>query len=276
MPEGDSVYRSCAQLQRALAGRVLTRAELRVPQAATAHLVGREVLEVVPRGKHQLARLSDGLTLHTHLRMDGVWKFAAAGRRLPGPAFEIRALLANQETTAVGLRLGAVDLVRTADEHTLVGHLGPDLLGPDWDAERAVANLLGQPERSICEALLDQRNLAGIGTIYRAESLFACRVNPRTPVGEVADLTALVEKARQLLEANKEGRWRGTTGHSQPGMQRWVYNRAGRPCPRCGTRIACETYGPVTQERLSWWCPRCQPLPPGVEPAGPLPRERTR
>ncbi|GAA1397871.1 Fpg/Nei family DNA glycosylase [Luteococcus peritonei] len=276
MPEGDAVFRSCAQLHRALAGRALTRAELRVPQAATARLVGREVLEVVPRGKHQLTRLSDGLTVHTHLRMDGVWKFAAAGARLPGPAFQIRALLGNQETTAVGLRLGMVDLVRTADEHTLVGHLGPDLLGPDWDAELAVANLLREPERSIGEALLDQRNLAGIGTIYRAESLFAQRVNPRTPAGRVEDLTALVERARTLLSANLEGRWKGTTGSTAPGARRWVYDRAGRPCPRCGTPVACETYGPPTQERLSWWCPRCQPLPPGVEPAGPAPRPRAR
>ena len=162
-----------------------------------------------------------------------------------------RVLLATAEKQAAGLRLGMVDLVRTTDESSVVGHLGPDLLGDDWDASVAVANLLEFPERTIGEALLDQRNLAGIGTIWRAETLFAQRVNPRTPVGEVADLTALVSKAHELLlRAIDVETWR---------EQRWVYNKAGRPCPRCGTRIACDEYGPTTQERLVWWCPRCQP-----------------
>lgn len=251
MPEGDAVWRSCRSLHRALAGHELVRGELRVPQAAAKSLAGRSVLEVVPRGKHQLTRLSDGLTLHTHLRMDGVWKIVGAGDRTPGPAHQVRVLLATAEKQAAGLRLGMVDLVRTTDESSVVGHLGPDLLGDDWDASVAVANLLEFPERTIGEALLDQRNLAGIGTIWRAETLFAQRVNPRTPVGEVADLTALVSKAHELLlRAIDVETWR---------EQRWVYNKAGRPCPRCGTRIACDEYGPTTQERLVWWCPRCQP-----------------
>lgn len=261
MPEGDSVYRSCKQLHAALAGRELVRAELRVPQAATADLVGREVLEVVPRGKHQLFRLSGGLTLHTHLRMDGRWRIVRTGERLPGPAFQVRVLLATAERTAVGLELGMVDLVRTSDEHTVVGHLGPDLLGPDWDAQVAVANLLREPSRTIGEALLDQRNLAGIGTIWRAETLFAERTHPGTPVARVRDLVAVVERAHRLLEQNKDLRGgRVTAGTGPGGSDRWVYNRAGKPCPRCGTRIQCEEFGPVTQERLSWWCPRCQPL----------------
>lgn len=261
MPEGDSVYRSCARLHAALAGRVLTRAELRVPRAAAADLSGREVLEVVPRGKHQLIRVEGGWTIHTHLKMDGTWKVVPAGARTPGPAFQVRALLANDEEQAVGLRLGLVELVRTEAEHTVVGHLGPDLLGPDWDARQAVENLLREPARTIGEALLDQRNLAGIGTIWRAETLFAERTNPRTPVGEVADLTAVVERAHRLLELNKDSRrGRVTAGTGPGGRDRWVYNRAGRPCPRCGTPIACEEYGPRTQERLVWWCPRCQPL----------------
>lgn len=252
MPEGDAVWRSCRQLHRALAGHELVRGELRVPQAAAKSLAGRTVLEVVPRGKHQLTRLSDGLTLHTHLRMDGVWKVVGAAERTPGPAHQVRVLLATTDSQAVGLRLGMVDLVRTAEEHTVVGHLGPDLLGEDWSSEVAVANLLREPDRTIGEALLDQRNLAGIGTIWRAETLFAQRTNPRTPVSGAGDLTALVEKARELLRRSIEA--------PSSRLPRWVYDKAGRPCPRCGTRIACEQYGPTTQERLVWWCPRCQPL----------------
>lgn len=252
MPEGDAVWRSCRKLHEALAGHELVRGELRVPQAAAKSLAGRTVLEVVPRGKHQLTRLSDGLTLHTHLRMDGTWKIVGAADRTPGPSHQVRVLMTTEQKQAAGLRLGMVDLVRTADEASVVGHLGPDLLGDDWDAETAVANLLREPERTIGEALLDQRNLAGIGTIWRAETLFAERVNPRTPAGEVADLNALVNRAHTLLlRAIDVETWRET---------RWVYNKAGRPCPRCGTRISCEEYGPSTQERLVWWCPRCQPL----------------
>ncbi len=260
MPEGDAVFRSCATLHRALSGQVLTRAELRVPAgaAAAAELVGQRVLEVVPRGKHQLTRLDGGGTIHTHLRMDGTWKVVEASARTPGPAHEVRALLTTEQKQAVGLRLGMVDLVRTDHEDEVVGHLGPDLLGPGWDEDLAVANLLREPARTIGEALLDQRNLAGIGTIYRAESLFHQRVHPRTPVAEVADLANLVRTARRLLSANKgPGPWvppaSGRDG-------RWVYGRAGKPCPRCRTRIECEEYGPATQERLVWWCPRCQPL----------------
>ncbi|MEL4506145.1 DNA-formamidopyrimidine glycosylase family protein [Luteococcus sp. H138] len=258
MPEGDAVFRSCALLHDALAGHELTRAELRVPRAAAADLTGRRVLEVVPRGKHQLIRLDGGWTVHTHLRMDGVWKILPVAAPTPGPAHEIRALLTTAERQAVGLRLGMVDLVPTDHEDEVVGHLGPDLLGPDWDEALAVANLRREPGRSIGEALLDQRNLAGIGTIYRAESLFHQRIHPRTPAGEVPDLLALVRTAQRLLAANQgPGRW-VPTASGRDG--RWVYGRAGKPCPRCRTRIQCEEFGPDTQERLSWWCPRCQPL----------------
>lgn len=256
MPEGDSVARSCAKLHAALAGHVLTRAELRVPAAATADLAGRRVLGVVPRGKHQLTRIEGGWTIHTHLRMDGTWRIVGADERTPGPAHQVRALLVTENHQAVGLRLGLVELVRTDHEHEVVGHLGPDLLGPDWDEELAVANLLREPGRTIGEALLDQRNLAGIGTIYRAETLFHQRVNPRTPVGRVPDLLGVVRTAQRLLEASKVTRV--PTASNRSG--RWVYDRAGKPCPRCRSRIQCEEYGPATQERLSWWCPRCQPL----------------
>ncbi|MEL4356318.1 MULTISPECIES: Fpg/Nei family DNA glycosylase [unclassified Luteococcus] len=258
MPEGDSVARSCAALHAALAGRVLTRVELRVPSAAAAarDLVGQRVLEVLPRGKHQLTRLDGGWTIHTHLRMDGTWRIVDADAHTPGPAHEVRALLATEQKQAVGLRLGMVDLVRTDHEDQVVGHLGPDLLGPDWDEQVAVANLLREPGRTIGEALLDQRNLAGIGTIYRAESLFHQRVNPRTPVADVPDLLGLVRTAQRLLAASKVKRVPTASGRDG----RWVYGRAGKPCPRCRTRIQCEEFGPDTQERLSWWCPRCQPL----------------
>ncbi|POX42490.1 DNA glycosylase, partial [Streptomyces sp. Ru71] len=153
MPEGDTVWQAARRLHGALAGRVLTRSDLRVPRYATVDLTGRTVLDVISRGKHLLTRIEGGLTLHSHLKMDGSWKVYAPGQRWSGgPAHQIRAILGNAERTAVGYRLPVLDLLRTADEERTVGHLGPDLLGPDWDPDRALANLLRDPARPLGEA----------------------------------------------------------------------------------------------------------------------------
>ncbi|MDO5499516.1 MAG: DNA-formamidopyrimidine glycosylase family protein [Propionibacteriaceae bacterium] len=264
MPEGDTVFRSCAALHRALAGHRLTRAELRVPQHAAADLVGMTVLEVLARGKHQLTRLDAGLTLHTHLRMDGTWRIVRPGERTPGPAHQIRALLATAASTAVGLRLPVVELLRTTDEHAVVGHLGPDLLGTEgapggWDEAEALRRLGSDPGRTLGEALLDQRNLAGIGTFYRAEICFLQGIHPRTPVGAVRDLPRVARRARQLLQANITRATQVTTGIDRRGQRAWVFERPGQPCWRCGTLIEVEEFGLFGQERLSYWCPGCQP-----------------
>lgn len=127
---------------------MLTRSDLRVPKYATADLTSRTVLDVTPRGKHLLTRIEGGLTLHSHLRMDGSWKVYANGRRWSGgPAHQIRAILGTADRTAVGYRLPVLELLRTADEDRAVGHLGPDLLGPDWNPDSALENLLQDPAR---------------------------------------------------------------------------------------------------------------------------------
>lgn len=258
MPEGDVVYRTARRLGQALDGRVLTRSDFRVPRHATADLTGRVVLETVSRGKHLLTRLDGGLTVHTHLRMDGHWRVLPAGGRTP-PGDLVRLVLANAEWQAVGVRLGMVDLVATGREEKLVGHLGPDPLGPDWDPEEAVRRLRANPEATIGEALLDQRNLAGIGTIYRAETLFLAGVWPWRPVSAVRDLTRIVELAQRLLYANRERPSRVTTGDPRPGRDTWVYGRAGRPCLRCGNRISRGEMGAQPQKRPIVWCRCCQP-----------------
>ncbi|MEV0620974.1 DNA-formamidopyrimidine glycosylase family protein [Nonomuraea sp. NPDC050404] len=258
MPEGDAVYRAAARLRGALDGHVLTRSDFRVPRHATADLTGRTVLTTLARGKHLLTRVEGDLTVHTHLRMEGRWLVAPAGRGLP-PGDLVRLVLANERWQAVGVRLGMVDLVGTADEARLVGHLGPDLLGPDWDPDEAVRRLRGAPRRTIGEALLDQRNLAGIGTIYRAETLFLRGIWPWRKVGEIEDLNGLVSLAQRLLHANKRHAGTVTTGDRRPANQTWVYGRAGRPCRRCGTRISRGEMGARPQERLILWCANCQP-----------------
>ncbi|MEV7187981.1 DNA-formamidopyrimidine glycosylase family protein [Kitasatospora sp. NPDC093102] len=259
MPEGDSVYRAAAHLHEALAGQPLTSADLRVPAHATADLTGHRVLEVAPRGKHLLARFDGGLTLHTHLRMDGRWEVYRPGERWTGgPDWQVRAVLGTDGGTAVGYRLPVVELLRTADERRIVGHLGPDLLGPDWDPVEAVRRLLARPGRPLVEALLDQRNLAGIGNVYANELCFVAGVTPWTEVGELPHPDRLVERARQMLEANKLRPGHVTTGDTRPGYQHWVYGRAGRPCPRCVTPVVTGRQGSPPRDRAVYWCPYCQ------------------
>ncbi|WOX13029.1 DNA-formamidopyrimidine glycosylase family protein [Streptomyces sp. N50] len=215
MPEGDTVWQTAKRLHTALAGKVLTRSDLRVPKYATADLTGRTVLDVTPRGKHLLTRIEGGLTLHSHLRMDGTWRVYANGQRWSGggPAHQIRVILGTADRTAVGYRLPVLELIRTTEEHRAVGHLGPDLLGPDWNPELALANLLADPARPLGEALLDQRNLAGIGNIYKSELCFILGATPWLPIGALpADRAAkLPAIAKRLLEANRDRPVRNTT-----------------------------------------------------------------
>jgi endonuclease VIII len=262
VPEGDTVWLASRRLHDALAGHVLTTFDLRVPRFATVDLTGRSVAEVVPRGKHILTRVEGGVTLHTHLRMDGSWRITRPGARWSGgPAHQVRAVLANDSWVAVGYRLHDLALLPTRDEHRLVGHLGPDLLGPDWDPDEAVRRLLARPDRAVGEALLDQSNLAGVGNIYKAETLFLCGVSPWTPVGRVDDLRALVDTAHRLLFANRDEPARSTTGSRRRGEAHWVFDRPGLPCRRCRTTIRVADRGAAAQARLTYWCPRCQPGP---------------
>lgn len=269
MPEGDTVWQTARRLHTALAGRVLTRSDLRVPKYATADLTGRTVLDVTPRGKHLLTRIEGGLTLHTHLRMDGSWKVYAPGERWSGgPGHQIRAILGTAEHTAVGYRLPVLELLRSTDEHRAVGHLGPDLLGPGWNPDKALENLLRDPARPLGEALLDQRNLAGIGNIYKCELCFLLGATPWLPIGDLpaeraAQLPAL---AKKLLEANRDRPARSTTGRRDQNL--YVYGRAPRPCLRCRTSIRTANQGDGSRERPTYWCPTCQSGPvPGAKPS---------
>ena len=267
MPEGDTVWLAGERMREALAGRVLTTTDFRVPQLATTDLTGRQVLDVVPRGKHLLTRIEGGLTLHTHFRMDGTWHLYAPGARWSGGAeWQVRVVLANPDWVAVGYRLPVVELLATADEASVVGHLGPDVLGSDWDLDEALRRLRADPDREIGLALLDQRNLAGLGNLYRTEVLFLLGLTPWVRVAAVPDLEALVEKGRRLMMANR-GHWeQTTTGSLRRGEDHWVFERSGRPCRRCGTRIVSAEQGAPPYARLSYWCPRCQ-LGPAPQPS---------
>ena len=285
MPEGDTVWRTALNLDRALTGSELVAADLRVPAHATLDLSGQQVVATVARGKHLLTRIGERHTLHTHLRMEGAWHLYRTGTRWRRPAHEARVVLRTEQWTAVGFALGTVEVVARDAEDTVVGHLGPDLLGADWDEGEALRRLLADPARPVAEvldqrcpagasphtgtgqgcrreigeALLDQTCLAGIGNLYKAETLFLSGVNPFVAVSEVRDLGRVVRLARRLMMSNKLTPMQSTTGVARRGEQNWVYGRGGRPCRRCGTRIRSQLQGPPLRERTTYWCPTCQP-----------------
>lgn len=265
MPEGDTVWLAAHRMQRALGGQTLVHGELRVPAHATANLSGLDVIEVVSIGKHLLTRLSGGLSLHTHLRMDGAWHLYRVGERWRGgPAWQVRVVLGTTRWDAVGYRLGVVELLPRSREQDVVGHLGPDILGDDWDPAEAVRRLMADSSRSVGAALLDQRVMAGLGNLYRTEICFVLGVTPWTPVGTLTDPARVPDLARRMLMVNRDRPEQVTTGSARPDQRNWVFER--RSCARCGGPVATARQGPVTQERITYWCPTCQTGPgPGPD-----------
>lgn len=259
MPEGDTVYLVANRLHDALAGRVLTKTDLRVPRFATADLAGQAMREVVARGKHILMRVEGGTTLHTHLKMEGSWHLYRHGERWRGPGSQVRTVLANASWVAVGFRLGIVELLPTTQEDRVVGHLGPDVLGPDWDPDEVVRLMRKEPTRPIGDAFVDQSVIAGPGNVYRCEICFIKGLDPSTPVERVQDLEGVVALTKALMEANRTTGDQVTTGDLRPGHKQWVYGRGGAPCRRCGAPIARERAIHDGHVRVTYWCPSCQP-----------------
>jgi len=261
VPEGDTVWLAAQRMHQALAGNELVRGEFRVPPLAALDLTGRTVTDVLARGKHMLFRFTDGHTLRSHFRMDGSWRIHPAGRPWRGgPAFAVRAVLSTQRWDCVGYRLHDLAYVPTFEEDSLVGHLGPDLLGPDWDPDEALRRLRLDGEAEIGVALLDQRNLAGIGTLYRTEGLFLAGIRPQRRIGQIGPeaMPGLVDRIRRMMLRNREHPQQSTTGSLRRGETHWVFERDGRPCRRCGTTIVRGEQGPPPSQRVAYWCPTCQ------------------
>lgn len=253
MPEGDTVFRTAAALRDALVGQTLTRCDIRVPQQATVDLTGERVDEVLSRGKHLFIRVGPA-SIHSHLKMDGSWRISPRGVA----DHKIRIVLRAGQVTAAGIDLGVLEILDRACDLDAVAHLGPDLLGDDWDPQRAAANLTADPNRPIAATLLDQRVMAGVGNVYCNELCFIFGRLPTSTVNTLTDPLRMATRAREMLWSNRLRTARTTTGNTRRGHQLWVYGRAGEPCRRCGTRILrAEPLG-GTAERLSYWCPSCQ------------------
>lgn len=265
MPEGDTLHRTANRLRPALTGVVLRRFE--APRLlGDRPTVGVTIREVEAVGKHLLVHFDDGLTLRTHLGMPGSWHLYRPGARWRKPAHLVRALVGVDEWDAVCFSAPQVQTYRPAHPggalgsgRDPVGHLGPDLCTPEVDLDEAVGRFdsIGSADTEIGVALLDQRIASGIGNVYKSELLHRCRVDPFVAVGDipVAVRRQLFEAANRLLLLNLTTTRRTTT--AGPAGSVAAYGRARRPCPRCGTPIRVARQG--SQNRSTYWCPRCQP-----------------
>jgi endonuclease-8 len=269
MPEGDTLHRSAAGLRPHLVGQRVVSARGPVPGPQLHRVVGATITAVDALGKNLLIRFDNGLELRTHLRMTGSWHRYRPGERWRRAPARARLVLETADAVAVCFDCPTIEMFEQRAEglHPALGRLGPDLLASDFDASDAHRRLRdpSRASRSIAEALLDQRALAGIGNVYKSETLWLERVSPFVPVAEVDDetLDRLVETARRLLVANVDRRRRGaeriTTDAvpSAAGQRVWVYGRRARPCRRCGTLIRATTQG-TDLPRTTYWCPSCQ------------------
>jgi endonuclease VIII len=248
MPEGDSLHRAARRLQ-VLVGETV-EVESPNPRAAATgvaeQLDGRRLEGVEAVGKNLLLSFEGGLVLRSHLRMSGRWTVRARGSVTRGRPWLV---LRGRGREAVLWGGPVLELNRRA-----VRRLGPDILARPPDHDRMVANLRLAGGREVGDAILDQRLVAGIGNMWKAEALWRAGVSPWRPVGETSDaqLRAVLEQAARLMRHSVD------TGREE----REIYRNAGRPCPRCRTPI--DSRGQGDANRMAYWCPLCQPWERGA------------
>lgn len=270
MPEGDTIHRAARTLHRAMAGQVVVRFTSVFPALLAVNLEGRTIDAARAAGKHLLMDFSGGVVLRTHMRMHGSWHLYHRGEAWKRPRHDMRIVIETETLAAVGFNIPVAELIPAArlPGHDVLGALGPDLLGVEFDEAEALRRMRAAGDDAIADVLLNQRILAGIGNVYKSEVLFICRANPFVPTRALddANLRELVSTARRVLQANTaEGLpsmttyagYRRTTKRDDPGARLWVYGRSGQPCRRCGTKISMRRHG--VHARSTYWCERCQP-----------------
>ena len=263
MAEGDSIRRLAVRLDAALAGRHVAAAQFRRGGEIPVRFDDDQLTGVDAVGKHLLMRFASGRTLHSHLRMQGSWRIHRPGWRPPPAADRVGAWLDFGPSGVLAAHaVPVLEVVPTAHEDQVVGHLGPDILAERWPDLRpaAVTAVAAQPHRRIREALLDQRNVCGIGNLWAVEGLFIAGVWPHTPAGDV-DADRVLELIGRMMRLGLRNHTQSTTGDLRKGRDHWVYGRYRRPCRRCATPIAFVPAGSGPYDRETWWCPHCQPEP---------------
>jgi endonuclease-8 len=260
MPEGDTVFKLAAYLRPALAGRALMAGMARV--AGDGDLAGSRIADVFARGKHLFIELDDQRLLRSHLGMWGSWHGYAPGEDWRKPRRQASIVLDTGERVFVCFNALQVEILR----HTGVRRrlldvtLGPDLLAARPDFEGIVRRLraLYTDASPLVDALLDQRVAAGIGNVYKSETLFLERRHPQMPVGRMGDddLIRLYRRAGDLLGRNTAGGPRVTRRANDAAGRLWVYGRTAQPCLRCDEAIRSARLG--RGMRSTYWCPGCQ------------------
>lgn len=282
MPEGDTLFRTARTLGRALIGKPIIGFRSTYPLLTRFHddtpLTGQTVERVESRGKWLLIHFSGGGTLVTHLLMNGSWHIYRHGERWQQPRFNMRIVIENSDYIAVGFKVpvARIHTAQSLARDTKIPRAEIDVLSPSFDAEAAALRVLAHSREEIADVLLHQEVMAGVGNVFKSEVCFVAGVNPFCRVaalspGQAATLIAVSQKlvASNVLEDSPDaivtygGRMRRTTRESDPGASLYVYGRKGEPCRNCGETIRMRVQGP--DARVTFWCPRCQPMPDGSE-----------
>jgi endonuclease-8 len=289
MPEGDTIFRTARNLDRALAGSEVIRFDSPLPSLMRVEhdrrVSGRRIESVASRGKHLLMAFPGDLFLHTHMRMNGSWHLYRPGEPWRRPRRDMRFVIETSSFVAVGFNVPIVEFLEGPElaRHRELRALGPDLLDPSFDRLEVLRRIRSHEREAIADVILDQRVVAGIGNVFKSEVLFVARVHPFRAVGTLtdADLDRIVVQSRRLLRENVGFRsqtlsvvvGRRTTRSLDPSAKLWVYGRAGLPCRKCGAFVRGRKTG--LDARLTYWCPGCQPEHPSPN-ASEFANSRTR
>ena len=258
MPEGDTIRRLADKIGKRFIGERCVRCVTRDPRLGGVDLAGATITGVDAIGKHLLIRFDNGTTVHSHLLMTGSWTVGPAARE---PEWRRRIELWMETGRLTGIDLPIAELIPTTNESRVIGHLGPDLCGPDEpDLDEVVTRLQRESNEPLAAALLDQRNVAGFGNIYAIEVPFICGVSPNQPVGTIDGLQHLVGAGAAVIRTNAQRGPQNTTGRRLTTADHWVYARRGRPCPICATALDGWEERVSPWGRASVWCPSCQRL----------------
>ena len=260
MPEGDTIRRLAERINRRFAGQRCQRCVTRDPRLVGVDFAGTVLDRADAHGKHLLVRFEDGRTLYAHLRLDGSF---VVGPAAPVPQWRRRVELWMEDGRLTGVDVAILGVVATANESSIVGHLGPDLCGPEVpDLDLVVARMVAQPDEPLGAALLDQRNAAGFGNVYAVELPFIGGVSPHQPIGAIDGLLGLVALGTAVIRTNAERGRQNTTGRRLHAADHWIYARRGRPCPLCGTVLDGQGDSKSPWRRVVVWCPHCQRVEP--------------